>query len=108
MSVNKLSNLSKQSWIIIIFIIAGVLSTFVGVSVHIDTLQFQEIATSNDKIHDLELHAAVLNARVGFLADLVRDLRTQHFSGDDNNSNNDSVNSKTNNITLVFLNNIDT
>lgn len=95
MSVGKLSNLSKQSWIIIIFIMAGVISTFVGVSVHIDTLQFQQIATSNDKIHDLELHAAVLNARVGFLADLVRDLRTQHFSGSDN-ENNDSVSTANN------------
>lgn len=95
MSVNKLSNLSKQSWIIIIFIIVSALSAYVGVSVHIDMLQFDQIAALSNKNHEIELHLAVITARVGFLADLVRDLRTQHFSGSDN-ENNDSVSTDNN------------
>lgn len=78
-------NISKPEWYIIIIVVLGGLSTYIGVSAHIDMLQFDQISATNNKNHELELHIAVLNAKVDFLSDLMKELRNQHLSGDNTN-----------------------
>jgi hypothetical protein len=63
--------------LIIIFTLIG---SLIGVTTHIDSLQFQEINSLNEKNHNNDKAIAVLNERVVFLTELVRDLRTQIIS----------------------------
>jgi hypothetical protein len=63
--------------LIIIFTLLG---SLIGVTTHIDSLQFQEIDRLNEKNHVNDKAIAVLNERVVFLSELVRDLRTQIFA----------------------------
>lgn len=45
-------------------IIFALLGSIIGVSTHIDSLQFQEIDRLNDKIHELDKQIAVNNERI--------------------------------------------
>ena len=54
--------------IIIIFALVG---SIIGVSTHIDTLQFQEIDRLNEKIHDLDKQVAVSEERLDSLTSFV-------------------------------------
>jgi cell division protein FtsL len=56
-------NIPKPIWFMIIVIFA-LLGSIIGVSTHIDTLQFQEINQLNDKIHELDKQVAINNERI--------------------------------------------
>jgi len=47
-----------------VIVIFAMLGSIIGVSTHIDTLQFQEIDRLNDKIHDLDKQVAINNERI--------------------------------------------
>jgi hypothetical protein len=53
-----------------IVIIFALLGSIIGVSTHIDSLQFQEIDRLNEKLHQLDKQVAVNNERLEALADL--------------------------------------
>jgi len=59
----NLLNIPKAIWLMVIVIFA-MLGSIIGVSTHIDTLQFQEIDRLNDKIHDLDKQVAINNERI--------------------------------------------
>ena len=69
----------KPLWYIAILIIISGISVYIGATAHVDVLQFDQILTTNNKIHDLEIKVAVLDTRVKFLSDLYADLRSQHL-----------------------------
>jgi len=53
-----------------ILIIFALLGSVIGVTTHVDTLQFQQIENLNEKMHILDKQVAVLNERV---TDLLKD-----------------------------------
>jgi hypothetical protein len=59
----NLLNIPKPIWFMIIIIFA-LLGSIIGVSTHIDSLQFQEINRLNDKIHALDKQVAINNERI--------------------------------------------
>lgn len=59
----NLLNIPKPIWFMMIIIFA-LLGSIIGVSTHIDSLQFQEIDRLNDKIHELDKQIAVNNERI--------------------------------------------
>jgi hypothetical protein len=59
----NLLNIPKAIWLMVIVIFA-MLGSIIGVSTHIDTLQFQEIESLKDKIHDLDKQVAINNERI--------------------------------------------
>jgi hypothetical protein len=59
----KVSDIPKPIWFMLIIIFA-ILGSIVGVSTHIDTLQFQEIDRLNEKLHALDKQVAINNERI--------------------------------------------
>jgi len=53
-----------------IIIIFALLGSIIGVSTHIDSLQFQEIDKMNDKLHELDKQVAINDERIESLAEL--------------------------------------
>jgi hypothetical protein len=53
-----------------IIIIFALLGSIIGVSTHIDTLQFQEIDQLNEKLHALDKQVAINNERLDTLTEL--------------------------------------
>jgi hypothetical protein len=53
-----------------IVIIFALLGSIIGVSTHIDSLQFQEIESLTEKLHALDKQVAINNERLEALADL--------------------------------------
>jgi cell division protein FtsL len=58
-----LMNVPKPVWFMFLVVFA-ILGSIIGVSTHIDTLQFQEIDRLNEKIHDLDKQVAINNERI--------------------------------------------
>jgi len=51
-------------------IIFAILGSLIGVTTRIDTLQFQEIESLNDRLHELDKLVAVSNERIEILSTL--------------------------------------
>ena len=58
MVVPNLLNIPKSVWFMFIIIFA-ILGSLIGVTTRIDTLQFQEIESLNDRLHELDKLVAV-------------------------------------------------
>jgi len=61
--LNNILNIPRQIWLFIVIIFA-LIGSIIGVSTHIDTLQFQQIEDLQDKIHDLDKQVAINNERI--------------------------------------------
>jgi len=61
--VPNLLNIPKAIWFMIIIMFA-LIGSIIGVSTHIDSLQFQQIDRLNEKIHDLDKQVAINNERI--------------------------------------------
>ena len=53
-----------------ILIIFALLGGVIGVSTHIDSLQFEQIESLNDKLHELDKQVAINNERLETLGEL--------------------------------------
>jgi len=67
--VPNLLNIPKSVWFMFIIIFA-ILGSLIGVTTRIDTLQFQEIESLNDRLHELDKLVAVSNERIEILSTL--------------------------------------
>jgi chaperonin cofactor prefoldin len=54
-----------------IILIFALLGSVIGVSTHIDTLQFQQIDTLNERLHALDKQVAINNERLESLAGFI-------------------------------------
>jgi len=54
-----------------LLIIFALLGSVIGVSTHIDSLQFQQIDSLEDKIHVLDKQVAINNERLESIAELT-------------------------------------
>ena len=61
--MQNLLNISKPVWFMVIIIFA-LLGSIIGVSTHIDSLQFQEIESLREQIHELDKQVAINNERI--------------------------------------------
>lgn len=52
-------------------IIFALLGSIIGVSTHIDTLQFQEIDSMNEKLHALDKQVAITDERLQSLVEFI-------------------------------------
>jgi uncharacterized membrane protein affecting hemolysin expression len=59
----NLLNIPKAIWLMVIVIFA-MLGSIIGVSTHIDSLQFQQIEQLNERLHDLDKQVAINNERI--------------------------------------------
>jgi len=60
-------NIPKAIWFLIVIVFA-LIGSIIGVSTHIDTLQFQEIDSLNEKLHALDKQVAINNERLESLS----------------------------------------
>jgi Mg2+/Co2+ transporter CorB len=67
--VQNILNIPKPIWLFVVIIFA-LIGSIIGVSTHIDSLQFQQIENLEDKIHALDKQVAVNNERLESLMDL--------------------------------------
>jgi len=69
-------NIPKAIWFLIVIVFA-LIGSIIGVSTHIDTLQFQEIDNLNEKLHDLDKQVAINNERLESLTHLEQEHQGQ-------------------------------
>jgi hypothetical protein len=65
----NLLDIPKSVWFMILIIFA-LLGSVIGVSTHIDSLQFEQIDSLNDKLHELDKQVAINNERLETLGEL--------------------------------------
>jgi hypothetical protein len=68
MVLPNLLDIPKSIWFMILIIFA-LLGSVIGVSTHIDSLQFQQIDTLNEKVHALDKQVAINNERLETLGE---------------------------------------
>ena len=69
MVLPNLLDIPKSIWFMILIIFA-LLGSIIGVSTHIDSLQFQQIEDLNEKLHVLDKQVAINNERLETLGEV--------------------------------------
>jgi cell division protein FtsL len=67
----NLLDIPKSVWFMILIIFA-LLGSVIGVSTHIDSLQFEQIDSLNEKVHELDKQVAIGNERIEELSEPQR------------------------------------
>jgi hypothetical protein len=69
-------DIPKSIWFLIIIIFA-ILGSLIGVTTHIDSLQFEQIESLNEKLHVLDKQVAINNERLETIGEISLPERQQ-------------------------------